>query len=387
MTVTETLQVDNDRLRQLDELTSGSFNPCYQCGVCTAICPWGLVRSDGMPVRRLVRSAQLGLPVGRVDNYLWLCSMCKLCEEACPRDVRIIDTIRALRSAAFQERRIPQKLEAALWSVYENGNPWSGRKKERGKWAEGLSLKDAQKGVKVLLYVGCAASFDRRLQKVAKAVASILQAAKVDFGILGAEETCCGDVVRNIGESEFLRELVEGNIQSFNKTGAETVIAISPHCSNMFKNVYPRFGAKFAAEHYAEYIHRLLDDDKIRPVQTLSASVTYHDPCYLGRYDGVYEAPRKILESIPGVKLVEMSDNKENALCCGGGGGRMWLETEAHERFSNLRVDQAAQTGAELLATSCPYCIQNFEDSVRTKRLEAMKIHDISELMLQSIKH
>ena len=260
-----------------------------------------------------------------------------------------------------------------------------GRKQNtRAKWTEGLNIKDALNGVEVLLYAGCASSYDPRLQNVAKAVSSMLKAANVDFGVLKTQEKCCGDAVYQSGEEGYLEELVAENIANFSKTKASVVVSISPHCFNMFKTVYPKYGATFRAVHYTEFLADLLDAGKLKLTQPIEDTVTYHDPCYLSRYHGIQEQPRKLLESIKGIELLEMSNSRQNTLCCGGGGGQMFLEVEG-ERLSNIRVREAAETGAQTLATSCPYCIQNFEDSVKTVG-NHLRVFDVAELMAKSAR-
>ena len=361
----------------------GSLNDklslCYQCGTCTAICP------AGVPVRSLIRGSQLGAKEAVTsDQRLWYCATCKLCEVGCPRGVRISDTIHALRVAAYGGKKVPQKLESALWGVYEDANPWSGKKAERGKWADGLNISQGRPA-KYLLYVGCAASFDPRLQHVARSLASIMSKAGVDFSILGTSESCCGDVVYQMGEEAFLEELVQGNIKSFTKSGAEAIIAVSPHCFNMFRSIYPRYGAgMLPALHYTEFLAELLDKGSLSLGKLDGgAAITYHDPCYLGRYHGIYEEPRKLLEGISGIKLSEMEDSKANALCCGGGGGGMWVDREG-ERPSMHRVKQAAETGASQMVTSCPYCVQNFEDSAKTVGV-SIGVMDVSEVIARAL--
>ncbi len=366
-----------DRLNQ----AVAPMNWCYQCGVCTAVCPLNAT-GKSPSVRKLVRSAQAGLLTG--SNEAWLCTTCKLCDYTCPRDVPIVDVLHALRTIAFLEHKAPPKLEEALWKVYENGNPWGENKAARANWTEGLNIKEALDGVDVLLYTGCASSYDPRLQNVAKAVSSMLKAADVDFGVLKTEEKCCGDVVYQSGEDAYLEELVAENVTTFSKTKASVVVSISPHCFNMFKTIYPKYGAKFRAVHYTELLANLLDSGKLKPKRPVEDRVTYHDPCYLSRYHGIQEEPRRLLESIKGIELLEMDNSHENTMCCGGGGGRILLETDG-ERLSNIRVKEAAETGAQILATSCPYCIQNFEDSIKTVGKD-LRVLDVAELLVKSVR-
>lgn len=374
-----TVQVNDELWDRLSQVVA-PLTLCYQCGTCTAICP--LSATGKFPsVRKLIRSAQAGLSSD--SNDAWLCTTCGLCEATCPRNVPIVDVLHALRMVKFSEHKAPSKLNEVLWSVYENGNPWGEAKKNRAKWTEGLELKDALDGVEVLLYTGCISSYDPRLQKVAKAVSSVLKAAHVDFGVLKTNEKCCGDAVYQSGEDAFLEELITENIGTFEKTKASVVVSISPHCLNMFKSVYPKYGATFKTLHYTELMQELLDSGRLELSKPYERAVTYHDPCYLSRYHGIEEPPRKLLESISGVKLIEMRNSKENTLCCGGGGGRVFQETEG-ERLSNVRIREAAETGAQTLATSCPYCIQNFEDSAKTVPVK-MHVADVAELIASSI--
>lgn len=371
----------NDELWDRVNQAVAPMTLCYQCGVCTAICPLSAT-GKSPSVRKLMRSAQAGLVASSAEA--WLCTTCKLCEFTCPRGVPIVDVLHALRTIGFSERKAPPRLDEVLWKIYENGNPWGEPRKTRGKWTEGLGVKEALEGVDVLLYTGCASSYDGRLQGIAKAVSSILKAAGVDFGVLKTQERCCGDAVYQSGEDAYLEELVIENIDTFRKTNASVVVSISPHCFNIFKTLYPKYGATFRAVHYTQLIAELLDSGKLKLAQPFETSVAYHDPCYLSRYHGIQEEPRKLLESIKGVKLLEMANSRNNTLCCGGGGGRMFQE-DAGDRLSNIRVREASETGAKVLATSCPYCIQNFEDSVKTEG-SIMQVSDVAELIAFSMR-
>jgi len=236
----------------------------------------------------------------------------------------------------------------------------------------------------VLLYVGCATSYDSRLQRIAQSVVRALKLTHVNFGVLKTQENCCGDAVYQSGEDAYLEDLITGNIATFSKTKASTVVTISPHCYNIFKTLYPRYGGNFRTAHYTEVLVELLDSGKLELTQPVHGVVTYHDPCYLSRYHDIEEPPRKLLESIGGVRLVEMLNRKENTLCCGGGGGRVFQEWDG-ERLSNVRVREAGETGATVLATSCPYCIQNFEDSTKIVGSD-LRVLDVAELVSQAIE-
>ena len=351
---------------------------CYQCGTCTASCPLNLFNSTRINPRRIMRSIQLGLPTD-VDPFL--CMMCMACEASCPRGVRILDVIRLLRVEAYQANKAPQRLVQVLWNVYEEGNPWGYPAKDRGKWLEGIRTDNIREKAKTLLYVGCISSYDIRLQRVVKAVVELLVKSNVEFTILGDRERCCGDSVMNVGETGFLEELIQDNIKLFREKEAETIITISPHCYQMIKNTYPSYGGRFQVMHYTEYLAKLLDENKLHiDTRYENNRITYHDPCYLGRYSGVFEEPRKLMEHVKGVELVEMPMSRWLTLCCGGGGGKIFMETKPEERPANIRIKQAVETQAEILVTSCPYCIINFEDSLKLQRV-GLKVMDVAELL------
>ena len=354
---------------------NGTLSSCYQCGTCTAVCPMNV------PVRSIIRGAQVGIRDLAVTDALWQCATCKQCEVACPRGVDITGAIHTLRGISYGERKVPSKLEAALWRVYEEGTAWEGKKNERARWAEGLDVK-VGKQAKHLLYLDDAASFDPRLQSIARSLVKIFRAAGVDFAVLGDKEKSSGDEVYQIGEEGFLEELAQSNIDSFKNIGAEDIITVSPHSNGVFRDVYPKYGSLPPVLHYTEFLSGLLDRDQLKLKSANGGdglTVTYHDPCYLGRYGGVYEEPRKLLESIPGVKLTEMDENRSNALCCGGGGGGMFVESEG-ARPSHRRVSQAEESGAAIMATACPFCVLNFEDGVKTVGA-SIKVRDVAEIL------
>jgi len=354
---------------------AGTLSTCYQCGTCTAICPMNV------PVRSIMRGAQVGIKELAVREALWFCATCKQCEVACPRGVDITGVIHSLRGVSYKERKAPARLESALWRVYEEGTAWEGKKSERGRWAEGLDVK-VGKPAKHLLYLDDAASFDPRLQRIAQALVRIFNAAGVDFAVLGEKEKSSGDEVYQIGEESFMEELVQSNIEAFKSIGADDIITVSPHSNGVFREVYPKYGTIPPVLHYTEFLSGMVDQGLVKPGHVQSGEgfvVTYHDPCYLGRYGGVYEEPRKILESVPGVRLNEMDDNRSDALCCGGGGGGMYVES-AGERPSHRRVAQAEESGASVMATACPFCLLNFEDGVKTAGSN-IKIRDVAEIV------
>ncbi|MBI4393097.1 MAG: (Fe-S)-binding protein [Euryarchaeota archaeon] len=371
------LEVDDALSERMMRAASHAPAACFQCGTCAATCP--VLSGEGRRVsaRMILRRAQLGVPGGE-DDGLWACTACRSCEVRCPRDVHIVEAVMGMRGVSLSDGKAPPEFHRLLWSTLEEGNPGNHPRSRRADWAKGSGLPAPGGTHKLLLYAGCAAAYDERIQRTARAAARLLVSSGVDVGWLGAAEKCCGDAVRSTGERGHLERLVAANVAAFNATGAERVVALSPHCFDIMRNLYPRYGLRAEVVHSTQLFSELVDAGRLVSPRRVDATVAYHDPCYLGRYNGVYEEPRKILESIPGLKVVEMRDSKDSALCCGGGGGGMWRREEG-ERLSDKRHAQAASTGAEILATACPYCIENFEDA--TKRLGGPAVLDVVELL------
>jgi Fe-S oxidoreductase len=328
----------------------------------------------------MLRMVQLGL-VEESDD-IWLCSTCKACVDRCPRGVELIDVIGSMRRMLVGGGMIPQMQRSAVSNMVQEGNPWGNPAEERMDWAEGLDVKIFERNMDWLLFVGCAPSYDPRNQKVARALVEVLNKAGVSFGVLGNEERCCGDSARRIGDEQAFGTMVERNVAKFEEMGVERVVAISPHTFHTLKNDYGEFGSELEVLHHTQLLAELVDEEKVVPGR-MERKVTYHDPCYLGRHNGVYEEPRKILESVPGLELVEMERNREASLCCGGGGGRFWTETASDERFSNMRLEEAFGAGAGTLVTSCPFCILNFEDSGKALgREDELVVKDVVEFLV-----
>jgi Fe-S oxidoreductase len=272
-------------------------------------------------------------------------------------------------------------------SLDTEGNPLSEARDQRNAWASGLSVKPFAEGMEVLFFVGCYYAYDPRLKKVAAATANILQRAGVEFGILGNEESCCGESIRKTGNEELFKTLAKRNIKAFIDNGVKKVLVASPHCYHTFKNEYPEFMVHFEVVHVSEFLAELIEQGRLELSGEFPKKVTFHDPCYLGRHNGVYEQPRDVLRRLPGLELVEMPDSRQNSLCCGGGGGRIWMETPKEERFSDLRVAQAKEVGADVLATACPYCISNFEESrLALEDGDTLEVKDITEVIQEAIQ-
>jgi len=367
------------------EVGGEALRQCYQCGLCTGTCPWNLVKS--FPTRKLIHQAQLGV-VDFEGEDTWTCATCRACVVRCPRGVAIIDIMKALRNIVVEmgAGHMPDSLRVTLKNIAGTGNPLGEAPEKRTDWASGLDVKIFNKDTDVLYFSCCIPAYDPSIKRVARATARILKKAGVDFGILGRPESCCGESVRKSGNESLFQKLAQSNIGAFLENGVNRIVVTSPHCYHTLKNEYPKLGGSFEVIHYTQYLLELIKDGRLKPTRELNLKVTYHDPCYLGRHNNVYDEPREVLKSIPGLELVEMLDYGANSLCCGGGGGRIWMETKKGERLSDLRLDQAVGTGASVLVAACPYCMLNFEDSVlTTDRSDVIKVRDISELILEAI--
>ena len=359
---------------------------CYQCGNCTATCPWNMVRS--FPIRKIIHQAQLGLADFEAED-MWLCVTCKACVDRCPRGVEIIDIWKALRRVVSEvgAGKMPESLSIGIKNICGVGNPLGEPAEKRADWAKDLGVKAFTKGTEVLYLPCCIPAYDPNFQRVARATVNVLKKADIDFGILlEAELSCCGESVRKIGDESTFQSLAKNNIGLFTEVGVKTIVVTSPHCYHAVKNEYPELGGNFEVIHFSQYLADLIKEGKLKPTKELKKKVTYHDSCYLGRHNGIYDEPRQVLESIPGLELVEMYNSREDSLCCGGGGGRIWAETKKGERFSDLRVEQALEAGANILAAACPYCMVMFEDSVLSSgKSDVIEIKDIAELVQEAL--
>jgi Fe-S oxidoreductase len=357
-----------------------AFKSCYQCATCTSVCPWNLVKE--FPVRATIHTAQLGLLTEPIEESNWLCATCKACEERCPRGVKIIDIWRSIRRVGVMNEIMPKALKPVMSGLGSQGNPWGDTRENRLAWTKGLDLKPFEKDMDILYFPCCTPIYDQKARRIAVATVSLLKKAGVSFGILGPDESCCGESVRKLGNEDLFQELAQSNIDSFKEKGVKKIVVSSPHCFHTFKNEYTELGADFEVLHITQFILQLIEQGKLKPEKAYPKKVAYHDPCYLGRHNKIYDEPRKLLTSIPELDLVELADNREDAVCCGGGGGRIWMETKKEERLSNLRVDQALETEAQVLALSCPYCMLNFDDSVLNMgKSDLLEVRDITEIL------
>ena len=363
-----------------------SFQLCYQCGICDVVCPWNRVRSFSM--RKLVRQATFGLTDIESED-IWRCTTCGNCPQRCPRGVNQIEAGVSLRRIATEYDVFPESVTPIITvadSLRAEGNPFNMERSERADWAKELNVKNFTEGMEILYSPGCYLSYDPRMKKVAAATVKILNEAGVDFGILGAKESCCGESIRKTGNEEVFRGLAKDNIKNFIDNGVKRILVSSPHCYHSFKNEYPEFNVNFEIVHMSQFLSELMDAGRIKPTKEYGKKVTYHDPCYLGRHNDIFDAPRNVLKHVLGAEVTEMADYRENSLCCGGGGGRIWMETPKEERFADLRLQQALDVEAEVLVTTCPYCITNFTDSaLGLPDGQALEIKDITEIVAEVI--
>jgi Fe-S oxidoreductase len=337
-------------------------------------------------------------PVDLVPNIihpdvLWACTSCRACEEQCPVMISYVDKIVDMRrNLVMIKGEFPHELQKPFQGMEVNGNPWNLSRMDRAAWSDGLGIPTMAENptASVLYWVGCAASYDDRAKKIARAVAKLLKQAGVDFAILAQEENCTGDPARRAGNEFLFAMLAEGNAAVLNgykeQGGAKTVVTACPHCFNTLKNEYPDFGAKLEVVHHTDYLLGLLAEKKLVPKNPVRGKVVYHDSCYLGRYNGVYESPREILRAIPGVELTEPEYwTKQRGLCCGAGGAQMWMEEQNQNRVNVKRTLQLVDTGAKTVASACPFCMTMLTDGLKSQSLEdKIAQMDVAELLERS---
>lgn len=335
-------------------------------------------------------------PVDLVPNILdpdviWACTTCRACEEQCPVLISHVQGfIDMRRQKVMFDSDFPAELMKPFDGIETNSNPWNLSAMDRANWAEGLDvpLLSEHKEAEVLYFVGCAASFDDRAKKTAVGMVKLLKKAGVDFAILGAEEGCCGDPARRGGNEYLFQMIVQQNVDTFNNFGVKKIITACPHGFNIIKNEYPDFGGNYEVIHHTDFLLDLVKQNKLNPTKRVEAKVAYHDSCYLGRYHQIYDAPRRLLESIPGVELLEPEYwTRNRAMCCGAGGAQMFMEEQGDKRINFTRTKQLLETGADTIATACPFCMTMLLDGLKAEnKEEEIGQLDILELLVRSIE-
>ena len=365
-----------------------TFQSCMQCGACTGVCPWNEVTSYSP--RKILRDISLDRSSNvTVDEAAWTCASCNSCVQQCPRGIGVLDLIKSVRRQVVAAGSLPKSYNAPVQSLKQNGNPWAGTKANRLDWAKGAPLPAYTPEHEYCLFTCCTTAYDtsndKGSQKAGLALVRLLEHAGVSYGTLGTRESCCGDLVDKIGAADVAAELTGKNTAMFLEAGVAKILTLSPHCLNSFTKDYAGL-KEIAKVHSAELLDELIQEGAIKPVNRLDLKVTYHDPCYLGRHSSIYEAPRRILKSIPGVTLIEMQNNRERSFCCGGGSGGPWKDRVGKESLGEIRVTEALGTGASVIATACPYCIRTLNEAIAKLGVgNKIKVQDIAELLLQSV--
>ncbi|MBL7663726.1 MAG: 4Fe-4S dicluster domain-containing protein [Bacteriovoracaceae bacterium] len=375
---------------------------CVECGRCTQVCPANLAEKPLNPktIITKARDAAAGLTKGQdVDfweknlyemNELDACTTCGACMEECPANIEHVDIIMNLkRYKALTLGTLPPAAADAANKIKVNGNPWGIAQDDRFKWADGMDVPVIETGKKVdyLYYVGCAGSYDASNQKVVKDTVMMLKKAGVSFAVMGKTEKCNGDPVRRFGDEYTFFELAIENIANMKQYQFDKVVTHCPHCLHTIGKEYAKFeNGSFDTVHHTELLADLVNTGKLKPTKVVQSELTFHDPCYLGRHHGAYNPPREILNSIPGVKLKEMEKNKDKALCCGMGGGNMWYEINQGKHLAENRLDHIAETTVNKLATSCSYCMINFNSSKGlNNKTENLEVEDVASILAKSV--
>jgi Fe-S oxidoreductase len=383
---------------------------CTECGRCTDACPANKVGKSLSPrkiivdIRRRTKDKAPLLSAGKTegpafektlvhdyitDIELWQCTTCMACVQECPVMIEHLDSIVDMRrDLVLSESQFPPSLNAVFKSIETNFTPWAFNPADRAAWADGLNIKTMAEdpNCDVLFWVGCAGSFDARYKKVSQTFAKLLQKANINFRILGIEEKCNGDTARRLGNEYLAQMMIQENIQTLDKYGVKKIVTACPHCYHSLGNEYKQFGGNYEVMHHSQFIGELLNSGKIQlKNNSVASKVTYHDSCYLGRYNSVYDAPRHSLAAIKGLELIEMKRNKSKGFCCGAGGGRMFLEDEEGGRINEERTQEALSTNAGTIASACPFCMTMLTDGVKHfEKTDQVSIKDISEIILEN---
>ena len=378
---------------------------CTECGRCEEACPADLTGKPLSPARlihdykvELFKQKDLVLqkkydeiphPVradsGITEDVIWACTSCRACEEACPVFIEQTNLIFETRkSLVLMESRFPPELQTVFKNLENNFTPWAFGHDTRADWCRDLGVKQMadHPTAEVLYYVGCAASFDDRAKKVATAIVNLLKKANVDFAILGKEEKCNGDPARRAGNEYLAQMLIKENVETLNRYKPKKILTGCPHCFNTLKNEYPAFGAQYDVVHHTTFLSDLIKEGKLKPKKTETGEITFHDSCYLGRWNNVYDDPREILAAIPELNVKEMPRAKNKGLCCGAGGARMFMEETIGKRINVERTEEALGTGAKVIAAACPFCSTMLTDGVKSKeKQDSVSVKDVAEIL------
>jgi Fe-S oxidoreductase len=391
------------------------FATCTECGRCQSVCPaWNTgkplspklvimgLRDNMFSQASRLLATNGDRPEGELEtlvpntidpDVLWSCVTCGACVEECPVDIEHVDAIVDMRRyEVLMESRFPSEAGLMLRNIENQGDPWGLGSSKRTDWTRDLGFEvpvvtdTIPEDIEYLYWVGCAGALDERARKGVQATARMLHKAGVTFAILGSRESCSGDPARRFGNEYLYQEQAKANVEVLKSVGAKKVIATCPHCFNTLKNEYPSLGGNFEVIHHAQLLDHLVSTGRLQPGRGYEGTVTYHDPCYLGRHNRVFDQPRSVLDAIPGVRQVEMKRCREKSFCCGAGGARMWLEETIGKRINMERTDEALGTGADVVSTACPYCMIMLDDAVRANnKEEEVRVLDLSQLVEESL--
>lgn len=378
------------------------LDACTECGRCASVCPANMVGKSLSPrdiildLRNFARSDGDSVFATPIINAvpatnaesLWQCTTCGACMEACPVFIeqmpKIVDMRRYL---VMEESDFPDTMQEAITSLESRGHPFRGTQSSRVDWADGLNVKTIAEArdAEVLLWIGCGGALIERNQKVVRATAQLLEKAGVKFAILGREEKCTGDPARRIGNEFLFETLAKENVEKLNGYDVKKIVTSCPHCFNTLRNEYPQFGGHYEVYHHSEFLAELVSEGKIKPATPSEQKVTFHDPCYLGRHNDVFDAPRQLVQLSSKRAPIEMKQNRANGFCCGGGGGMSFIEEPPDKRVNQERARQALETGADVVAVGCPFCMTMMEDGVNARKGERdVRVMDVAELLWQS---
>jgi Fe-S oxidoreductase len=392
---------------------------CTECGRCTAACPANLTGKPLSPRKIIVDLRQRLMEKGPlltnpktqnsnpeveqtvifnkqlIDNYitedeLWACTTCMACVQECPVQIEHVNTIVDMRRyLVLNESRFPQELQTTFQNLERNFTPWAFNHSTRADWAEGMDIPrmSERPDAEVLFWVGCAGAYDARYRKVTQSFAKLMQVANIKFAILGTEEKCNGDPARRAGNEYLAQMLMSENVGTLTNYNVRKIVTTCPHCLNIFKNEYSELGGNYEVIHHTDFIMKLIDEGKIKLSKEKKATITYHDSCYLGRYNQVYDQPRNTLKAIPGVNLVEMNRSRDRGFCCGAGGARMFMEEHIGKRVNIERTEEALALKPDVIGTACPFCMTMMTDGVKAKEaIDNVQVKDIAELVLEAVE-
>ena len=388
---------------------------CTECGRCTAVCPANITgkplspRKIIMNIRDRTMEKAPYLVNGRAtpgeienkklvsENYitdaeLWACTTCMACVQECPVNIEHVNPIVDMRKYLIQsESRFPEELMTVFGNMENNGAPWAFPQSERLRWAEGMDVPTVtdKKEFEILYWVGCAGAFDKRYQNIPRSVVKLLEKAGVDFAVLGTEEKCNGDSARRLGNEFLAQNLIKENVQTLSQYKFKKILVTCPHCLQTIGNEYKKFGADYEVVHHSEFLSGLVEGKKLEVNESkkIDKKVTYHDSCYLGRYNNIYDEPRNLIKEVNNGELAEMERSKDKGFCCGAGGGRMWMEEKIGKKVNIERTEEALSLNPDIISTACPFCMTMLTDGVKEKgKAEEVKVRDFAELIADSIK-